>query len=746
MTCKSIFRRTLLSTLIATPFLSGALLANEPADKAKPTDWYQWRGPQQNGHTTEKGLPTSFKPDGETVLWRKEEFASRSTPVVMNGRLYLVCRHKPETPQEAEKTVCVNAETGELIWESIHNIFLSDAPAERIGWSSVYADPESDRVYVLGLGCMFQCLDGATGKVIWEKSLLEEYGMLSTYGGRTNFPIVFEDTVIVSGVLTSWGDTALPAHRLIAMDKRTGAPIWIMNTRPRPEDTTYSTPVFTVLNGQAAMVFGAADGALHAVQPRTGKMIWKYQVSPRGFSTSPLVEDGIVYCGHGEQNESDRTVLGAVFALNGNTTGEITEDKLLWKIPAKTVSRSSPVKIGDRVYFIEDGAALIGVNAKSGEIESKAKLGRVMFGSPVVSEGKMFIAENSGIIQVLTPNEKSVDIQRFRLNDQSEVFASFVVSNGKMYLPTSRALYCFGNKGATPSIDPIPEPKKEEPLTDTAVAHIQVCPVEMLLVPGQKAKLQVRAYNAAGQYLKLLEDAQISVEGGGNVADGQVYVAPDEVSGGTTVSIVATSGELKSTARARVIGALPWNYDFEDKKVPLHWIGSAYRHQPAELPTGGNGLVKISTIPKGTRSQGFIGLPKMSDYTVEGEFYALDTKNKVPTTKLPDMGLNAQRYTLVLEGSQQLKIRTWLSHDTRFAVAVPFEWSANTWYSMKFRAENKDGKAILRGKVWKKGEAEPEAWTIEGTDDMPNVQGSPGIFGNSTDAEFYIDNIKVSAN
>jgi hypothetical protein len=203
---------------------------------------------------------------------------------------------------------------------------------------------------------------------------------------------------------------------------------------------------------------------------------------------------------------------------------------------------------------------------------------------------------------------------------------------------------------------------------------------------------------------------------------------------------------MKSTARARVIGALPWNYDFEDKKVPAHWIGSAYRHQPAELPTGGNGLVKISTIPKGTRSQGFIGLPKMSDYTVEGEFYALDTKNKVPTTKLPDMGLNAQRYTLVMEGAQQLKIRTWLSHDTRFAVAVPFEWSANTWYSMKFRAENKDGKAILRGKVWKKGESEPEAWTIEGTDDMPNVQGSPGIFGNSTDAEFYIDNIKVSAN
>lgn len=727
--------------------LASFSFAEDATNKAKPTDWYSWRGPQQNGTTVEKGLPETFKADGETTLWKKEEYGSRSTPIVMNGRLYIVCRHKPDTPEEAEKTVCLNAETGELIWESIHNIYMTVAPSERIGWSSVCGDPETDRVYVLGLGCLFQCLDGKTGKVVWERSLLEEFGMVSAYGGRTNFPVVFEDLVIISGVVVAWGENAVPAHRMLALDKSTGAPVWYNSTKPRPEDTTYSTPVLTVLNGQAAMVFGAADGALYAVQPRTGKVIWKYQVSPRGLNVSPLIVDGIVYSGHGEQNESDRTVLGAVFAFDGNTSGDITEDKLLWKIPAKAVSRSCPVKIGDRIYYTDDGGAIFGVNSKTGELVGKGKLRPNMYGSPIVSDGKLFVADNSANIQVLKHTDSGLEVvSKARLNDGGEVFGSFVASNGRLYLPTTKALYCFGNKDAKVTADPLPEPLAEPALTDKTVARIQLCPVEMIMVPGQKAKLQVRAYNAAGQYLKLLEDAEISIEGAGSVGDGQVFTAPTEAGTGLAVVMTAKSGELSSVARVRVIPPLPWKYDFEDKKVPAHWIGSSYRHQPIELPTGGNGLVKVSTIPKGTKSQGFIGMPKMSDYTIQGEFYALDTKNKVPTTKLPDMGLVAQRYALVLNGAQSLVINTWGSHDFRFHVKMPYEWTAKTWYVLKFRVENSNGKAIVKGKVWKKDEAEPEAWTLEGTDDMPNTIGSPGIIGDSTDAEYFIDNISVEKN
>ena len=740
---------SLASALAMTLAADGLAVAQEGASKLKATDWYHWRGPQQNGQSLETGLPTSFSIEGENLLWRKEEFATRSTPVVMNGRVYVVCRHEAESNKEAEKTVCINAETGEKIWESIHNIYLSDAPSERVGWASVVADPETDRVYVLGLGCTFQCLDGKTGKLIWEHSMLEEYGMLSTYGGRTNFPVVYEDMVIISGVNTGWDQTAVPTHRFLALDKNTGAAIWTMSTRPRPEDTTYSTPIFTVLNGQAAMVLGAADGAIYALQPRTGKVIWKYQASPRGMNVAPLVENGIIYMGHGEQNESDRTVLGAVFAIDGNTSGDIPEEKLLWKVPKRTVSRSSPVRVGERIYYIEDGAALFGVNAKTGAIEVEKKLGRIMFGSPIVSEGKLYIAENTGRIWCLEPTETEIKVVgQTRLNDGIEIFGSFAISNGRMYLPTNKALLCIGVPKPQVAADlKLPEPPAEPAVTDTQIAHIQLCPVEMLVQPGSKAKLQVRGYNALGQYIRLVPEATIAVDGTGSVAEDQVYLA-GETPTGSGVKLEASFGELKSTARARVIPPLPWVFDFEDKKVPMHWIGMAYRHQPAELPDGaGNGLVKISTIPKGTRSQGFLGLPKFHDYTVQGEFYAMDTKNKVPTTKLPDMGVVAQRYTLALEGSQRLQLRSWVSLlEQRFAVTIPYEWQPKTWYVIKLRAETAEGKAILKGKVWKKGEAEPEAWTIQGEDLTPNLQGSPGLFGNSTDAEFYVDNVTVTAN
>ncbi len=53
---------------------------------------------------------------------------------------------------------------------------------------------------------------------------------------------------------------------------------------------------------------------------------------------------------------------------------------------------------------------------------------------------------------------------------------------------------------------------------------------------------------------------------------------------------------------------------------------------------------------------------------------------------------------------------------------------------------------MLRGKVWPRGESEPQKWTIEAVDDVPNLQGSPGLFGQSTVAEIYIDNVIVTPN
>ena len=706
-------------------------------------DWPNWRGLHNDGQSAEMGLPDQWSPKGENLLWRKEEYATRSSPVVMNGRVYVVCRAFPETTQEGEKTVCLDAKSGELIWESIHNVFLSDAPAERVGWSSVVGDPETDTVFVLGLGCVFQCLDGKSGKIIWEHSMSEEYGMLSTYGGRTNFPVVFEDLVIISGVIIGWGDTAMPAHRYIAFDKKTGVAQWFKSTRLRPNDTTYSTPAFTTFNGQAAMVVGAGDGAMYAFQPRTGKTIWKYQASTRGMNSSPLIdEQGIVYAGHAEQNASDTTILGAVFAFDGNVEGEIKEDQLLWKIPKRALGRSSPVKVGARVYFIEDGATLISVDAKSGKLVGQKKLGRIMFGSPVVADGKIYVVENTGRFYVLKPSETGVDVvSDTRLAQGEEVFGSPAISNGRIYLPSNEALYCIGKPGvAVKAPKTVKASNSHAPASqDKTITQIMLTPVEMLLKPGMTETLQVKGFNKNGEFVSLVNDAVISVEGGGAVSEDLIYTAP--ASGFSAVVLTAKKEEMSATARIRVIPALPWKFDFADGKVPPIWIGVNYRHKPAPLD-GENGLVKISTIPLGTRSQSWMGWPDLHDYTVQADFKATESNGR-----LPDMGLINQRYTLDMQGSQSLQIRSWTPRlELRFAKTVEQAWTANTWYTLKFQSENSDGKVTLRGKVWERGEPEPKEWTVEATDATPNTVGSPGLFGNATNAEFYIDNVQVTPN
>lgn len=715
-------------------------LSYNTAGAVDPVDWSHWRGPELNGISRERNLPEKWSPQGENLLWTKPEYASRCTPIVMNGKIYLVCRAFPETTQEGEKTVCLNADTGELVWESIHNVFLSDAPAERVGWSSVVGDPTTGNVYVLGLGCQFQCLNGETGKVVWEHSMSEEYGMLNTYGGRTNFPSVFDDLVIISGVMTQWGELAVPAHRFVAFDKRTGAAVWFTSTKPRPEDTTFSTPVFTVFNGQAAMVFGAGDGCVYAVQPRTGKTIWKYDASDRGINTPPLVVDNIVYCGHGEQNRSDMTILGAVFAFDGRTVGDIPEEKLLWKIPKKTVSRSAPLMADNRLYMVEDGATMLIIEPKSGKLIAEEKLGRIMHGSLVYGDGKIFCAEFNGNFWVLKPSEKGVEkTARIRLNGE-ELIASPIISRGKIYLPTSKALYCIGHKDAKPESDALPAKPQETAVSeDQVIAHIQIAPVEAMLAPGQQTPYQVRAYNKNGQYLKLA-DATFTVEGGGTIDVKGNYTAAADASH-SAVSIMAKVGELSSTARVRVIPPLPWKFDFNDKKVPITWIGATYRHQPKDVEQE-SALVKISTIPKGTRSQSWMGWTTLHDYTVQADFYAT-----VQNDLRPDMGLINQRYTLDLMAKDQLQVRSWTSRlELRFAKTVPLQWQPNQWYRMTFQSENVDGAVTLRGKVWKRSEPEPAQWSIEASDATPNRNGSPGMFGNATNAEFYIDNVEVYPN
>jgi hypothetical protein len=200
-------------------------------------------------------------------------------------------------------------------------------------------------------------------------------------------------------------------------------------------------------------------------------------------------------------------------------------------------------------------------------------------------------------------------------------------------------------------------------------------------------------------------------------------------------------GDLTGRARVRVVPPLPWEFTFEGMSdPPITWVGARVRHVLRDVD-GDRVMVKLTTIPKGTRSRCWFGPADLANSTIQA-----DVRGAISEGKMPDIGLIAQGYTIDLQGAaQKLQIRSW-DAQLRMASTVDFPWKPDTWYTIKLQATVVDGVAELKGKVWPRDEAEPDDWSIEAADKSPNLSGSPGLFGNAKDAEIMIDNVKVYLN
>jgi hypothetical protein len=365
-----------------------------------------------------------------------------------------------------------------------------------------------------------------------------------------------------------------------------------------------------------------------------------------------------------------------------------------------------------------------------------------MRSSLLYADGKIYFCENNGRWYVLRPDpdEGVVTISKGRFPSGEECHASPICSHGKLYIQTTDAMYCLHDPAKQTGITARPPaPQELSPADDQTPAHVQVVPAEMLLEPGQQQKLTVYTYNARGQRLGEAS-AQFEVTGAGEIQDGVLTVPAD--AGHTATVVKASVGSLTTgLARIRIVPSLPWRFDFEGlSQPPITWVGARYRHVVRSVD-GNSVMVKITTIPKGTRSRCWFGPSDVHDYTIEAEVLGAIQDNKTP-----DIGLIAQGYALDLQGaSQRLQIRTWVPQE-RMARSVDFAWKPNQWYMMKLECSLQGDQAVLRGKVWPKGSEEPAQWTVEATDPSPNLTGSPGLYGNAKDAEILLDNIKVYSN
>ena len=124
-------------------------------------DWTNWRGPERNGVSRETNLPS----DLEDVMWMKKDVSCRSTPIVMNDKVYIVSKHG-DGADEQERVLCMDARTGEVIWEHRFEIFYTPIVSIRLGWTVPAGDAETGNIYAHGTQGLLFCFDGATGKIV----------------------------------------------------------------------------------------------------------------------------------------------------------------------------------------------------------------------------------------------------------------------------------------------------------------------------------------------------------------------------------------------------------------------------------------------------------------------------------------------------------------------------------------------------------------------------------------------------
>jgi outer membrane protein assembly factor BamB len=735
------------------------------------SDWTHWRGPSQTGVSPDKNLPDKI---ADNVIWRAP-FGSRSTPLVMGDRVYIInytaektkVGDRIEDVQETiqERVMCLDAKSGKKLWQHTFPVFHTDIVTSRLGWTNLAADPSTGYIYAHGTQGLFICLDGKDGKVVWQHSMGEEYGRVSGYGGRITSPIVDEDLAILGMVNSSWGDQAKGGNRYVAFNKRTGSVVW-WSEPAASKGTYYSNPVIATIKGQRLLISGAADGSVFGIKVRTGEPVWSYKnfsVSP--INSTPVVDGNLVYIGHGEESPGNN-IQGRVICLDASQI-ENGAPKLVWETNGIHARYASPIINEGRLYMPDDGGRLYCLDAKSGKEIWKFNYGRgETRGSPVFADGKIYVGEVNARFHILEPGAKKCK----RLDQEFfpgaggvdvEINGTPAVANGRVYFSTAEETICIGLKDGVSSPNPTPE---KVSVTPGKITHLQILPAEIALHSGGSANFKALAFDANGNFVKEVKaewslPAPTPPKGvkanppalkGAITSDGKLTVdakLPNQQS-----IVVGTFEGVSGKARVRVVPQIPYANSFEnlpDGIVPGGWVNTQGKFL-IKTVAGNKVLAKVNDkfSPLISRGNAYMTLPTAKDYTLQ-----CDVQGTKVGTNMPEIGIVANRYTLLLVGNvQKLRLQSWDALP-RVDKTIDFNFQPGVWYTMKLTTAIQGDKGVVRGKVWPKEEKEPVAWSIEVTDSRPITEGSAALYGYVTGnfndqpgTEIYYDNVRITPN
>jgi len=223
-------------------------------------DWPQWRGPNRDGVWRETGIGQSFETEQLPVRWRVKISSGYNSPVVANGRVYVM--DYVTTPQSAERVHCFDALTGKAIWSYAYkceyrNVSYPAGPRAAITVSE-------NQAYSLGTMGHLYCFDARTGKVVWQRDLNQEYAIRMPTWGIAAAPLVIDALVIVQ--IGGREDACV-----VAFDKLTGQEKW----RALDDGASYSAPIVIQQAGKKVFVVWTGERVV-GLEPQTGKIYWEH--------------------------------------------------------------------------------------------------------------------------------------------------------------------------------------------------------------------------------------------------------------------------------------------------------------------------------------------------------------------------------------------------------------------------------------------------------------------------------------
>jgi outer membrane protein assembly factor BamB len=415
------------------PILTAVILVALFCTFVRAENWPQWRGPELNGTSREKGLPVRWGAT-ENVAWRLELPSwSGSTPIVWGGRVFL---HVAEGDDLF--LWCVDRKAGAVLWKK--RLGGGNVKMRKHNMSSPSPVTDGQSVYVMTGTGVLKGFD-FDGRELWARDIQKEYGEFGLNWGYASSPLLHEDSLYVQ-VLHGM-NTDDPSY-VLRVDKKTGKTVWRVE-RPtkaiRESPDSYTTPS-VVRHGKAVEIVITGGDSVTGHDPATGKELWRAEgLNPDNdpfyrIVASPVIADGVVYA---------PSRVRPLLALRPGGRGDVTKSHLLWSTP-NGPDVPTPVTDGKYFYVVNDRGIVWCLDAKTGrEIYGQQRIKAGTYSaSPVLADGKIYITNEDGLTTVIKAGPTFEVLAENDLGDYC--LSSPAISEGQIFIRTAKHLYCIGRR------------------------------------------------------------------------------------------------------------------------------------------------------------------------------------------------------------------------------------------------------------------------------------------------------------